>query len=91
MAFNEILAPTVPFGRHIFKAPTQFYKTGVIFMAYLNGHQDHFTLLGGQQSARSIVHLGGIFELANTAGLLRDPDLAVERMRRILTVYGVEA
>src|SRR5262249_12052417 len=51
--FHDILAPTVPLSRHIFKAPTRFYKTGVVFMAYLNGLQDHFTLVGGQESARS--------------------------------------
>ena len=50
--FHDILAPTVPLSRHIFKAPTRFYKTGVVFMAYLNGLQDHFTMVGGQESAR---------------------------------------
>src|SRR5262249_4441041 len=55
--FDDILAPTVPLSRHIFKAPTRFYKTGVVFLAYLNGLQDHFVMIGGQQSARSIVHL----------------------------------
>src|SRR5262245_48878955 len=65
--FHEILAPTVPLSRHIFKAPTRFYKTGVVFMAYLNGLQDHFTLVGGQESARSTLHLAELFRLADAA------------------------
>ncbi len=64
-AFHEILAPTVPLSRHIFKAPTRFYKAGVVFMAYLNGHQDHFTMVGGQESARSVLHLAELFRLAD--------------------------
>jgi hypothetical protein len=88
-AFHEILAPTVPLSRHIFRDPTRFYKTGVVFMAYLNGHQDHFTLVGGQESTRSTVHLANIFSLADKAGLLRDPELAVERMRTVLAARGV--
>ena len=87
--FNGILAPTVPLSRHIFKAPTRFYKTGVVFMAYLNGHQNHFTMVGGQQSARSILHLAELFRLADRAGLLRDPDLACARMRATLAVHGI--
>jgi len=75
--------------RHIFRAPTRFYKTGVVFMAYLNGHQDHFTMIGGQESARSTLHLADIFRLADQAGLLRDPDLAIARMRLILETRGV--
>ena len=87
--FNQILAPTVPLSRHIFKAPTRFYKTGVVFMAYLNGRQDHFTMVGGQQSARSILHLAELFRLADQAGLLPDPDLACSRMRATLAVHGI--
>ncbi|SDD11117.1 dihydrodipicolinate synthase family protein [Belnapia rosea] len=87
--FHGILAPTVPLSRHIFRAPTRFYKTGVVFMAWLAGHQDHFTMLGGQQSARSIGHLAELFRLADAAGLLQDPDLAVARMRALLAVHGV--
>jgi len=90
-AFHEILAPTVPLSRHIFKAPTRFYKTGVVFMAYLIGHQDHFTMVGGQESARSLLHLAELFRLADAAGLLRDPELAISRMRRVLAVRGIEA
>jgi hypothetical protein len=89
--FHDILAPTVPLSRHIFRAPTRFYKTGVVFMAYLNGHQDHFTMVGGQESARSTLHLADIFRLADAAGLLRDPDAAVRRMRIVLAAHGVEA
>ncbi len=89
--FDRILAPTVPLSRHIFAAPTRFYKTGVVFMAWLNGHQSHFTMVGGQESARSLVHLAQVFRLADAAGLLRDPDLATARMRTLLAVHGVEA
>ena len=87
--FHEILAPTVPLSRHVFRAPTRFYKTGVVFMAWLNGHQDHFVMGGGQQSARSIRHFAELFRLADRAGLLRDPDMAVARMRQLLALHGV--
>src|SRR5437870_5681386 len=90
-SFHEILAPTVPLSRHIFKAPTRFYKTGVVFMAYLNGLQDHFTLVGGQESTRSTLHLAELFRLADAAGLLADPELAAERMRAVMAVRGVDA
>lgn len=89
-AFHDILAPTVPLSRHIFRSPTRFYKTGVVFMAWLNGHQSHFTMLGGQQSTRSILHFSELFRLADAAGLLHDPDLAAARMRSLLAVHGVE-
>lgn len=89
-AFHAILEPTVPLSRHIFGPPTRFYKTGVVFMAYLNGLQDHFVMVGGQQSARSIGHLAELFRLADRAGLLVDPDLAVARMKAVLAVHGVE-
>jgi len=87
--FDDILAPTVPLSRHIFKAPTRFYKTGVVFMAWLNGLQDHFVMVGGQQSARSLVHLAELFRLADRAGLLRDPELACGRMAHVLAVHGI--
>ena len=87
--FDEILAPTVPLSRHIFRAPTRFYKTGVVFMAYLNGLQDHFVMVGGQQSARSILHLAELFRLADRAGLLRKPDLARDRMKTVLALHGI--
>jgi Protein of unknown function (DUF993) len=89
--FHAILAPTVPLSRHIFKAPTRFYKTGVVFMAYLNGLQDHFTLVGGQESARSTLHLAELFRLADAAGLLADPERAATRMRAVMVTRGVAA
>jgi hypothetical protein len=89
--FHNILAPTVPLSRHIFKAPTRFYKTGVVFMAYLTGLQDHFTLVGGQESARSTLHLAELFRLADAAGLLRDSDKATARMRAVMATRGVAA
>jgi hypothetical protein len=88
--FHDALAPTVPLSRHIFGAPTRFYKTGVVFLAWLNGHQDHFVMVGGQQSARHIVHFAETFRLADRAGLLRDPDLACARMRQLLAVHGLQ-
>jgi hypothetical protein len=87
--FHAILEPTVPLSRHIFGAPTRFYKTGVVFMAWLNGHQQHFTMIGGQQSARSILHFAELFRLADRAGMLRDPGLACARMRALLAVHGL--
>jgi len=90
-AFHDVLGPTVPLSRHIFKAPTRFYKTGVVFMAYLNGHQDHFTMVGGQESARSTLHLAKLFRLADQAGLFADPELATARMKAVLAVRGIEA
>ena len=87
--FHDILEPTVALSRHIFKAPTRFYKTGIVFMAYLNGHQDHFVMVGGQQTARSLVHLAELVRLADRAGLLRDPEEAARRMRAVLAVHGL--
>jgi hypothetical protein len=89
--FDAILAPTVPLSRHIFRAPTRFYKTGVVFLAWLNGHQDHFVMVGGQQSARSLPHLVELFELADAAGVLARPDLACTRMRALLAMHGIDA
>jgi hypothetical protein len=88
--YGAILAPTLPLSRHVFGTPTRFYKTGVVFAAYLNGHQSHFRMVGGLESARPVVHLAEQFVLMDWAGLLRDPDLAAERMRRVLAVAGVE-
>jgi hypothetical protein len=90
VAYDELLAPTVPLSRHIFKAPTRYYKTGVVFLAYLNGFQEHFHMLGGQQSARSVPHLAELFRLADTARVLRDPDLAVSRMKQVLALAGID-
>jgi len=86
--YHEVLAPTVPLSRHIFRAPTRFYKTGVVFMAWLNAHQDHFVMVGGQQSARSVLHFAELFRLADAAGLLSDPPLACARMKQLLAVHG---
>jgi hypothetical protein len=88
--FDAILAPTVPLSRHIFQAPTRYYKTGVVFMAYLNGLQDHFVMVGGQQSTRSLPHLAQLFRLADRAGLLTDPPRAAARMRTVLALHGIE-
>jgi hypothetical protein len=89
--FHAILGPTVALSRHIFAAPTRFYKTGVVFMAWLNGHQSHFTMVGGQQSTRSLVHLCELFRLADVADLLEQPELAVQRMRTLLALHGIDA
>lgn len=88
--FHAILGPTVPLSRHIFAAPTRFYKTGVVFMAWLNGHQSHFTMVGGQQSTRSLTHFAELFRLADAANLLEQPELAVRRMKTLLALHGIE-
>ena len=88
--YYEILKPTLPLARHMFCAPTRFYKTGVVFLAYLNGHQDHFLMLGGQQSARSAIHLAELLRLADAAGVLLDPELARHRAALVLSTMGVE-
>ncbi|MFY7980985.1 MAG: dihydrodipicolinate synthase family protein [Limnohabitans sp.] len=88
--FHAILAPTVPLSRHIFKAPTRYYKTGVVFMAWLNGHQNHFSMIGGQQSTRSIQHLAELFRLADAAHLLEQPEMAVQRMKNLMSIHGVK-
>ena len=88
--FHAILAPTVPLSRHIFEAPTRFYKTGIVLLAWLNGHQSHFTMVGGQQSARSIAHFAELFRLADGANLLEQPELATRRMRHLLALHGVD-
>ncbi|MBO6674256.1 MAG: dihydrodipicolinate synthase family protein [Rhizobiales bacterium] len=89
-AYHAVFDPTVPLSRHIFKAPTRFYKTGVVFMAYLNGHQDHFTMIGGQESTRSTIHLADIIRLANNAKLFTDPERTVARARPVFAARGVE-
>ncbi|MFE4212105.1 dihydrodipicolinate synthase family protein [Streptomyces sp. NPDC056844] len=86
--FRAVLDPTVELSRHLFQAPTRFYKTGVVFLAWLAGHQDHFTMVGGLQSARSLPHLAKAYELADRLGLFPDPELAEARMRALLTVHG---
>jgi len=88
--FREILDPTVPLSRLIFAAPTRFYKTGVVFLAWINGHQSHFVMVGGQESTRSLVHLAEVFRLADKARLIVDPEVAIRRMRAYLAVHGVD-
>ncbi|KKI90242.1 hypothetical protein WQ54_19885 [Bacillus sp. SA1-12] len=88
--FESILEKTVPLSRHIFQHPTYSYKTGIVFMAFLNGHQSHFRMIGGAESARSITHLSELFILADEAGLFVNPELAAERMRLILELSGVK-
>ena len=87
--YDAILDPTVALSRKIFEAPTQFYKAGVVFLAWLNGFQDHFRMIGGMESARGIVHYAEIFRLADRARLLADPDLAASRMRQLCAVNGI--
>lgn len=87
--FHALLAPTVPLSRHIFAQPTRFYKTGIVFLAWLNGLQSHFTMVAGQQSARSLLHFAELFRLADAAGVLADADIAAARMRELLAVHGV--
>ncbi len=88
-AYDRLLGPTVPLARHLFAPPTYHYKTGIVFLAWLRGHQDHFAMVGGLQSARSVPHLVRLFVLADEAGLLRDPELAAARMRCWLALAGV--
>jgi hypothetical protein len=87
--YHALLGPTVPLSRHIFQHPTRAYKTGVVFLAYLNGHQSHFRMLGGAESARTAVHLAELLRLADAAGLITDPELAVARMRPVLALAGI--
>jgi hypothetical protein len=89
--YHAILDKTVPLARHIFQKPTYAYKTGIVFLAYLNGHQPHFRMIGGAEGARSIIHLAELFVLADKAGLLRDPELAVQRMNLALSLAGVSS
>ena len=87
--YSALLAPTVPLSRHIFETPTFNYKAGVVFLAYLNGFQSHFKMIGGLEAARSAAHLSDLFRLADRAGLLSDPDLASQRMHDYLNLAGV--
>ena len=87
--YRREMAPTLALSRHIFAPPTYYYKTGIAFLAWLNGHQDGFVMVGGLQSARSILHLAHVFELANEAQLLTDPDLAAHRLGLLLASAGL--
>jgi hypothetical protein len=86
--FDEVLSPTVPLSRHVFGEPTFYYKTGIVFMAYLTGHQSHFRMVNGLEATRSVVHLAEQFVLADRAGLLPDPELAANRMATVLELAG---
>src|SRR5207244_310050 len=86
--YRRIIDPTVALGREIFCAPTRHYKAGVVFLAWLNGHQKHFSMASGLQSARGITHYARVFELADACGALTDPELAVARMSKFLQVHG---
>ena len=88
--YHRLLAPTVPLSREIFRAPTRFYKAGVAFLSWLNGQQSHFIMPAGFQSSRDIVHYAEVFRLADQAGLLRHPELAVKRMSLLLALHGIE-
>jgi hypothetical protein len=87
--YDALMAPTVPLSRKIFEAPTEYYKAGIVFLAWLNGHQDHFAMVGGMQSARGILHYADVFRLADQAGLLADPELAASRMKSLCAVAGL--
>jgi hypothetical protein len=87
--YHDLMGPTVPLSRKIFEAPTQYYKAGVVFMAWLNGHQEHFAMVGGMQSARGILHYADVFRLADQAGLLNNPERAVSRMKSLGAVFGL--
>lgn len=87
--YDEIMEPTAVLSRKIFETPTYHYKTGIVFLAWLNGHQDAFCMVNGAQAARSLPHLSEVFRLADRAGLLADPELAVSRMRSLLAVHGL--
>ncbi|WP_308916591.1 dihydrodipicolinate synthase family protein [Jannaschia sp. LMIT008] len=87
--FRATLDPTVPLARHVFRAPTRFYKTGVVFLAWLNGHQDHFVMIDGAQGKRPLPYFADAFRMADACGLLADPDLAVDRMNRLLRMHGL--
>ncbi|CCM77191.1 dihydrodipicolinate synthase family protein [Rhizobium mesoamericanum] len=88
--FRSVIEPTVPLSRKIFEAPTQYYKAGVVFLAWLNGHQNHFSLPAGMQSARGINHYADIFRLADKANVLDKPELAVTRMKHLVGVFGID-
>ncbi len=89
-SFHAVLDPTVALSRRIFEAPTWNYKCGVVFLAWLNGFQDRFVMLGNYQTARSIAHYAEVFRLADQCGLLREPGLAVTRMRQLLAENGIQ-
>ena len=88
--FRSVIEPTVPLSRRIFEAATQYYKAGVVFLAWLNGHQDHFAMPAGMQSARGVLHYADVFRLADRANVLDRPELAARRMKSLMAVLGVD-
>ncbi|MEV0262024.1 dihydrodipicolinate synthase family protein [Streptomyces sp. NPDC050617] len=86
--FRALLDPTVELARHLFQAPTRHYKTGVVLLAWLAGHQEHFTMVGGAQTARSLPHLARAYQLADTLGLFPDPERAEARMKTLIAGRG---
>ncbi|WCD93768.1 dihydrodipicolinate synthase family protein [Microbacterium sp. nov. GSS16] len=90
-AYRRILGPTEELSRQVFAAPTFYYKTGVAFLSWLNGHQPAFQMVGGLHSARSLPHLSRIVELANASLALENPELARERWHGMLTLNGLQA
>jgi hypothetical protein len=88
-AYDRLLAPTVPLARHLFAAPTYYYKTGITFLNWIAGRQDHFTMVGGLQSGRPPVHLARLLRLADAAGILPDAELAAHRAQAWLTTVGL--
>jgi Protein of unknown function (DUF993) len=90
VTYHKLLAPTVPLSREIFRAPTRFYKAGIAFLSWLNGHQTHFIMPAGFQSSRDITHYAEVFRLADAAGLLSRPDLAEARMKTLLALHGID-
>jgi hypothetical protein len=87
--YRSALEPTLPLARHMFSEPTFDYKTGIVFLAYLNGLQNHFRMVEGAESARSLPHLAKVLVLADRAGLISDPDMAARRMKPLLELGGV--
>ena len=87
--YEGLLAPTVPLSREILRAPTRFYKAGIAYLSWLNGHQRHFIMPGGFQSSRDITHYAQLFRLADRAGLLQDPEVAEQRLKTLLALHGL--
>jgi hypothetical protein len=88
-SYDALFGPTVPLAQKLFAPPTYHYKTGLVFLAYLRGHQRHFRMLGGYESARDIVHLADLVRLADAAGLFADPDDVARRLEPVLRLAGV--
>lgn len=87
--FKELMDQTIPLSRLVFEAPTQYYKVGIVWLAYLNGQQDHFRMIGGLETGRSLEHLGRIYEEANSIGLFANPELTAERAAAYFKMQGL--